>query len=70
MPSAQIVVTYELDFKGEKTKGATYTELHDLATSIPWTIDNMIEANVYLYDDNYNMMNEDDEFFEEIHGNG
>ena len=70
MPSAQIVVTYELDFKGEKTKGATYTELHDLATSTPWTIDNMIEANVYLYDDNYNMMNEDDEFFEEIHGNG
>jgi len=69
MPTAQVVVTYELDFKGENTKGASYHELYDLATSIPWTIDNMIEANVYLYDNNYNMINEDDEFFEKVHGN-
>jgi len=62
MPSAQIVVTYELDFKDEDiTTESKYQELYDIAVSTPWTADLAISADFYIYDDNYNLITEDSE---------
>ena len=61
MPSAQVVVTYELDFKGEDIKDAKYQGLYDIAVSTPWTADLAISADIYIYDDNYNPITEDTE---------
>jgi hypothetical protein len=74
MPSAQVVVTYELDFKGEDIKDAKYQGLYDIAVSTPWTADLAISADIYIYDDNYNPITEDtealfDEFFEGVSSN-
>ena len=72
MPTAQVVVTYEIDFENEDIDTGSYEELHNLAVSTPWTTDLAISADVYIYDDNHNPITEDteelfDEFFEEVH---
>ena len=67
MPTAQVVVTYEIDFKDEDIETGSYEELHNLAVSTPWTPDLAIQADIHLYDDNNNTISEDDEFFKEVH---
>ena len=55
MATAQVIVTYEFEVQDN-----SYIDMYDEAITTPWVIENAIQADVHIYDDDWNEVTEDE----------
>jgi hypothetical protein len=55
MATVQVIVTYEFE-----VEDSCYQDMYDQAVSTPWSIGNAIQADVHIYDNNWNEVTEDE----------
>jgi hypothetical protein len=55
MATVQVIVTYEFE-----VEDSDYKTMYDHAVSTPWELKEAIQADVHIYDDNWNEVTEDE----------